>query len=1265
VGAFSRRWSQFGCSSSPRRALAAAALLTVVALGGGTGVDAATPTSSTTVANLRTDALTNPLGLGDATPTLSWIDSSPASGTTQVAYEIQAASTSANLAAGGPLLWDSGQVSSSATNATYAGTAIGSRAAVVWQVRVWDSSGAVSSWSAPATFELGLLNQTNWTAQWITDPHWTGASAGTAGGTRSPFNATFAPVQAQYVQLAISQLGGSPAGDPKFYAQLAQIEIYGPASPTTNLALGKTVTASNSLEGYGWGAANLTDGEEDTQNQNARGWSTTGATSANVSSSPVIVTINLGSVQTINSVNLWPRTDYFTSAGTTASFPVAFTIASSLTNATGSYTSDYGATSAPVPAKPTPPTTVAFTAVKARYVRLTVTGLGALPSGSTSYYAQLAELAVFGPSVAGDLALNKTVTASDSYEAYGWSAAYLTDGVTNTLNGNAHGWSSNAHTSANVASAPITVTIDLGSVQNVSSVRLFERDDFLSTTGGTPSFPVNYSISTSTAATSGYATNATVSGQAAPAVVKNNPASLPLLDKQFTATGAPVSARLFVSGIGIVVPSINGATIGNAVLAPGDSNTADRLDYAEYDVTSLIQPNAANVVGLALGLGDRYIQPTSAAQGNRYVKYTTTAPNGLPRAIAQLELTYANGSVQTIPTDSTWTSRLGPTTVTAWFGGESYDARLESPGWNSPGSAATASYNAIATTAPYPTTQLVASSTPPLEVVAQNAGVNLGSPVTGSQLYNFGVNAAGWEQFTISAPAGTTLTFTPGELLQNGQVEQDNGNLGTPVYDTFTSNGTTETWHPSFDYHGFQYIQVSGIVAGVTISSPTQLVIRADNDTAGTFTSSDATINAVHALVNRAVQSNMMSILTDCPSREKLGWNEEVHLLFNMIAREYDIQAYGENLVQNLADAQLSNGLVPDISPEATVFSGAFRDDVNWGSSMIMVPWSLYTNYGDTATLATFYPNMAAYLAYLQTKAVGNLVVYGSNGLGDWGETSVTSVTTPVDLVENWGYYQDEEAMANIASVLGKTTDAATYRADAAATLSAFTAKWYNASSQTVANGTQSAIAMALDIGAVPSAAVPTVTGELVSAINTAGGLAVGEIGLTPVFRVLSESGNDALLYKIVTANKIGGYGYFVAQGATSLPEYWNLTGSHNHFMLGAVDDWINTDLAGIQQAPGDVDYTSLVIRPSVVGGMTSSSGSLQTTHGTITTSWSVGTGGVSLSATIPMGSTATVDVPVTGTTPPTAPAGATYLGIVGGYAEFSVGPGSWSFTPA
>jgi alpha-L-rhamnosidase len=305
---------------------------------------------------------------------------------------------------------------------------------------------------------------------------------------------------------------------------------------------------------------------------------------------------------------------------------------------------------------------------------------------------------------------------------------------------------------------------------------------------------------------------------------------------------------------------------------------------------------------------------------------------------------------------------------------------------------------------------------------------------------------------------------------------------------------------------------------------------------------------------------------------------------------------------------------------------------------------------------------MAKYVGYLGTRASGGLVAYDS-GLGDWGENTVTTTHTPTNLVENWGYYRDLNAMAVMAAAIGKTADATSYASQAAATLAAFRSTWYDGNAKTVANGTQAALAMALDIGAVPASDVATVGAKLASAVSSTG-MAVGEIGLPPLMRALASTGNNQVLYTAATANKIGGYGYFVAQGATSLPEYWSISsGSRNHFMLGYVDQWMAESVAGLQQAPGSVGFDALVVRPSIVGGMTSASTTLTTRHGTAAVAWTVSSGKATVDVTVPVGSTATVDVPLLGaTTPPVTPAGAAYVGMSGGYAEYTVGSGTWRF---
>ena len=195
-------------------------------------------------------------------------------------------------------------------------------------------------------------------------------------------------------------------------------------------------------------------------------------------------------------------------------------------------------------------------------------------------------------------------------------------------------------------------------------------------------------------------------------------------------------------------------------------------------------------------------------------------------------------------------------------------------------------------------------------------------------------------------------------------------------------------------------------------------MLRAANERTGSFASSNQLLNSIHTIIDRAIQSNMYSVLTDCPHREKLGWLEEYHLVFGSIARNYDVAAYYRSLVRTIAEAQTPDGLVPDIAPEYTVFSGGFRDDPNWGGAMVLLPWEMYRAYGDVQTLRTYYPQMVKYLDYLAGKASGDILAYG---LGDW---IAFDQTTPLGVTATFAYHRLASAMGRIATVLGKTADA-------------------------------------------------------------------------------------------------------------------------------------------------------------------------------------------------------------------------------------------------
>jgi alpha-L-rhamnosidase len=881
-------------------------------------------------------------------------------------------------------------------------------------------------------------------------------------------------------------------------------------------------------------------------------------------------------------------------------------------------------------AQPTPPATVPVPVQQARFVRLSVTRLGLPLKEGWPYLVsrlQLAEIQVVDSSRPDvDLALNGAVTCTDVYSAPGtWEPEYLTDGKTSGDTAPI-GFTSLQHQDPDVSADPILVTIDLGSVQIFDRLLLWPRTDTLTADGKTANFPVDFTVQTADSADGPFTVAATITNQQAPEPAPA-PAALPVFAKQFSLP-LPVSrARLYLTGLGVYSATINGKRTSDAVLEPGNTTYTDHLDYATVDVTELLRPGP-NAIGVSLGTG---IYDT-LTYNTRYAKFN--ARIGPPKLLAQLELTYADGSRHTIVTDPTWVTADGPTTFSNWYGGEDYDARRLPSGWDQPGADLSAWKPVITSSAPAPGTVLTARRGPAVEIVDELPAQKVTQPKPGIYVFDIGTNVAGWQQLKVSGPAGTKITMRPAELLaSDGTI--DYGTTGNPIYDNYTLRGDgVEVWHPEFIYHGFRYIQVEGLPSAPSADAISALVLRAANDSAGSFTCSDDLLNGIHRIINRATQSNMFSVLTDCPTREKLGWMEQDHLVFDTVSSNYDVAAYGWDLLQAMADAQLANGLVPDIAPEYTVFSGGFRDDPNWGSAIVLVAWKLYQAYGDRQLLETYYPNMQRYVEYLRGKASGNLLDYG---LGDW---ATINASTPTGVTATYGYFKAVDGLASIAAVLGKAADAASYGSLRDAIGQAFHAKYYDAANNTYATGSQCSDALALDMGVAPSG----VLDHLIATVTSNGYHPnLGEIGLPALFDVLAAAGRNDIVYQIASQTTAPSYGAMLARGATSLTEFWDGTGSQNHFMLGAIDKWFTASLGGITQAAGAAGFTDLVIASAFVGDLTHVAASYRAPRGTVSTEWTRSGPSVTLDVTVPVGATATVRLP--------------------GQADQRVGSGSYRFT--
>ncbi len=1044
--------------------------------------------SSIQVVGLEVDGMTDPIGTEATAPSLSWRLDSRRNGSAQTSYQIEVASSEAALHDGRADLWDTGRVRSTEQTVTYDGEQLGSRQQVWWRARVWDERDRVSRWSEDARWELGLLEDEDWAAEWVKHP---------AFGESRPVTLDFDDTTARYVRLEASRLGlplQESFGRDAWRLQLAEVQVIDSSDPGTVLSAGQPVTAYRALEVSGvWEPQFLTDGDV-TTDSDPRGYSSEHTFDPDVSTDPMWVEIDLGQKRTFDRVVLYPRTDTLTPDGRTPNFPRDFRLRA-----------------------------------------------GQQPGGADA------------------------------------------------------------------------------------------------------------------------TTVAVVTDQAPPPPSNAEEQRMPVFARQFDLPSNVRSARLYAAGLGVYVAEVNGERVGETVLEPPNTDFADRVIYGTYDVTDLLR-RGANVLGMRLGNGIYNVPSTPG----RYQKLAESF--GPPQLLAQLEVTLDNGQRVVVTSDESWRTTLGATTFSSWFGGEDYDARKVPDGWGIPDADLDDWESVAPATAPGEDTELSARFGPGIEPVDRIRAKSVTRAAPNVHVFDLGTNIAGWPELKVDLPEGTSVQLWPSEWL-NADGRADQRTTGAPIWDTYTSAGRgPATWHPEFGYHGFRYVEVRGLPDDPTpeLDTISGIVLRTANDEAGAFDSSNTLLNGIHRIIDRAVQSNMYSVLTDCPHREKLGWLEETHLVWETVSRGYDVSAYGRDLTRNMADAQTSDGLVPDIAPEYTVFSDGFRDDPNWGSAIIQVPWRMYQSYADTAILRPYYEDMKEYLEYLDGRSEGNLLDYG---LGDW---ITFDNSTPVGVTASFGYHQAAQSMSRIAEVLGEDADATRFRQLTEDIGAAFHEKYYDEERGTYASGSQASDALALDMGIVPESARNRVLDHLLDSIIAAGDhFTVGEIALPSIIRVLHESGNDETMYRVATQTTNPSYGYQVVHGATSLTETWDgpTTGfSQNHFMLGAIDEWFSTALAGIGQQEGTVGYRDLEIAPSVVGDLLSAEAEYHTPYGLVSSSWQRHGHIFKLDVEVPVGSTARVLVPVFGDPDhpryrPSGSGGARYLGIEDGNGVFEVGSGRWQFT--
>ena len=708
-----------------------------------------------------------------------------------------------------------------------------------------------------------------------------------------------------------------------------------------------------------------------------------------------------------------------------------------------------------------------------------------------------------------------------------------------------------------------------------------------------------------------------------------NRSVVPMFRKEFTVGKNVKCATLYISGLGHYEATINGIKAGNSFLSPGWTDYEKVCLYNSYDVTQQIK-SGGNLLGVVVGNGFYNINR------ERYRKLVIAY--GYPKMISKLKIEYQDGTTQDIVSGSDWKCSASPTEYSSIYGGEDYNATLEQSGWDLPGFDDSKWRMAIPATVPEG--KLTAESDHP---VAVNQIIEVKSVLkrgTGNYLYDFGQNGSGIVELKVKGKRGDVVKLIPGELITKDR-EINQRASGSPYYFTYTLKGEgVETWRPKFSFYGFRYLKVEGALPASEdqqndlprVVGLQMLHTCNSSPKSGEFSSSNQLFNQIYTLIDWAVRSNLQSVVTDCPHREKLGWLEQTYLMGASLHYNYDLYALYKKTVRDMMDAQTPEGLVPDIAPEYTPFVGGFRDSPEWGSAAVILPWLLWEWYGDKSIIEEAMPMMKKYVDYLGTKANNQVL---NHGLGDWFDYGPKSPgqaqLTPKALTATAIYYYDLQLLAQMMKLCDRPKDAEGTQALAARVKSAFNTRFFNPVTKVYSTGSQTAMAMPLCVGLVEEADKSQVFKNLTDSILHSGNaLTAGDIGFHFLVKALEEFGGSQLLFEMNYRNDLPGYGFQLKKGATALTESWPALEevSNNHLMLGHLMEWFYTGLGGIKQENGSTAFKNIVIRPEIVGDLTHVKTSYLSPYGRIRSEWYKGKNGLLMLVEIPANTNATICFP-------------------------------------
>jgi alpha-L-rhamnosidase len=709
----------------------------------------------------------------------------------------------------------------------------------------------------------------------------------------------------------------------------------------------------------------------------------------------------------------------------------------------------------------------------------------------------------------------------------------------------------------------------------------------------------------------------------------------PYLRRAFEVAGAVTRARAYVTSHGLYELSINGQRVGDALFTPGWTSYGKRLQYQTYDVTALVK-SGANAVGAVLANGWYRGEIGWGGQRNRYGDRLAL--------LGQIEITTADGRTQTVGTDGSWRAATGPILASEIYDGETYDARLEKPGWASTGFDDTA-WSGV-TIAEHRKDDLIAPAGPPVRRTEELTPVKIFKTPAGDTVADMGQNMVGWVRLRVEGPAGTTVT------LRHAEVLDKQGNLYTAnlrnakATDGYTlRGGGVETFEPHFTFHGFRYVAVDGYPGELTPESLTGVVVHSDMRPTSELETSSALVNQLQHNILWGQKGNFLDVPTDCPQRdERLGWTGDAQVFARTAAFNMDVAGFFTKWLGDVAADQYESGSIPFVVPDVLGAPGRpAGGSAAWGDVAVIVPWTMYLSYGDTRILETQYASMARWVEYERTRAGDDFVWDGDFHFGDWLAFATTSpdypgATTGKDLIATALFAHSTDLLRRAALVLGKKDDAARYGELFEKIKRAFRHEFVTDGGR-VGENTQTAYAVALQFDLLPDDLRAAAAARLARDVRERKHLTTGFVGTPYLCHVLSRYGYLDEAYMLLNREEYPSWLYPVKQGATTIWERWDGQkpdgsfqdvgmNSFNHYAYGAIGEWMYRVMAGVEIDEAEPGYRHVLVQPHPGGGFTRVRASHDSMYGRVTSAWETKDGRFELAVEVPTNTRATVRLP-------------------------------------